>query len=95
MMGIVNNDGIGIGNVKARFDDGQLHILHLNAGLVTTCIAALTAFTGGNLLGTYQSGKTLTVSLDHPLVLQVDGNEGWEADSFSFTVLAQALKIKC
>jgi diacylglycerol kinase family enzyme len=80
---------------KARFDDGQLHILHLNSGLLTTFIAGLTAFSVGNLFGTYRSGKTLTVSLDHPLVLQVDGNEGWEADSYSFTILAQALKIKC
>jgi len=80
---------------KAQFDDGLLHILNINSGLVKTFIAGLTAFTVGNLLGTYRSGKTLTVTLDHPLVLQVDGNEGWEADSFSFRILPQALRIKC
>jgi diacylglycerol kinase family enzyme len=80
---------------KARFDDGKLHTLHLTCGLVTTLIAGLTAFTVGNLFGTYRSGEKLTVALDHPLVLQIDGNEGWEADSYSFRILPQALRIKC
>ncbi len=80
---------------KARFDDGQLHILCVNSGLLKTSIAGLTAFTVGNLLGQYRTGKRLTVKLKHPLVLQVDGNEGWEAESFSFRILPKALKIKC
>ena len=80
---------------KARFNDGKLHTLYLTTGLVTTFIAGLTAFTVGNLFGTYRSGETLTVTLDHPLVLQIDGNEGWEADSYSFRILPRALRIKC
>jgi diacylglycerol kinase family enzyme len=80
---------------RARFDDGQLHIRLINSGLIKTSFGILTAFTVGNLVGQYLTGTELTVKLDRPLVLQCDGNEGWEADSFSFTVLPKALKIKC
>jgi diacylglycerol kinase family enzyme len=80
---------------RARFDDGQLHIRWVNSGLLKTSFGILTAFTFGNLVGQYLTGKELSVKLDHPLVLQSDGNEGWEADSFSFKILPKALKIKC
>jgi len=29
------------------------------------------------------------------LILQIDGNNAWDADNFSFTVMPNALKIKC
>ena len=80
---------------KARFDDGQLHIRCINSGLLKTFFGMLTAFTLGNLIGQYLTGKELTLRLDRPLVLQCDGNEGWEADSFSFKILPKALKMKC
>ena len=80
---------------KARFDDGQLHIRCINSGLLKTSLGILTAFTLGNLIGQYLTGKELTLKLDRPLVLQCDGNEGWEADSFYFKILPKALKIKC
>ena len=80
---------------EARFDDGQLHIRCINAGLLKTSLGILTAFTLGNLFGQYLTGKELTLKLDRPLVLQCDGNEGWEADSFYFKILPKALKIKC
>jgi diacylglycerol kinase family enzyme len=80
---------------KARFDDRQLHILCVNSGLVKTFFGGLAAFTVGNPIGRYHTGKKLTLNLDRPLVLQFDGNDGWEADSFSFRILPRALKIKC
>jgi len=80
---------------RARFDDGQLHIRLINSGLFKTSFGILTAFTLGNLVGQYLTGRELTVKLDRPLVLQCDGNEGWEAKSFSFKILPKALKIKC
>ena len=80
---------------RARFDDGQLHIRLVNSGLAKTSFGILTAFTLGNLVGQYLTGRELTVQLDRPLVSQCDGNEGWEAKSFSFKILPKALKIKC
>jgi len=80
---------------QAAFNDRQLHILCVNTGLLGSVIAAGTAFTIGNRTGEYRSGRQLTVQLERPLVLQVDGNQGWTADNFSFTVLPKALKIKC
>ncbi len=87
--------GFGMNVVpRARFDDRQLHILWVDSGLVKTAIATLTSFTIGNRIGRYRPGRQLTITLDRPLPLQSDGNEGWVSKSFSFTVLAKALKIK-
>jgi len=80
---------------EARFDDGQLHIRCINSGLLKTFFGILAAFTLGNLIGHYLTGNALTLKLNRPLVLQCDGNEGWQADSFSFNILPKALKIKC
>ena len=80
---------------RARFDDRQLHILCVSSGLIKTAIGGTAAFIIGNRTGEYRTGRQLTVKLDRPLVLQTDGDEGWAADSFSFTILPKALKIKC
>jgi len=80
---------------RARFDDRQLHILCVSSGLIKTVIGGTAAFIIGNRTGEYRTGQQLTVKLDRPLVLQTDGDEGWSADSFSFTILPKALKIKC
>ena len=79
----------------ARLDDRQLHILCINSGLFQSVIGAITAFTVGNCIGQYRTGRQLTVNLERPLVLQIDGNDAWEADLFTFKVLPNALKIKC
>ncbi len=80
---------------KARFDDGQLHTLSINAGLLKAVIGGLSAFASGNKVGRYRACRRLTVSLNRPVALQIDGNEGWESDEFHFAVLSRGLKIKC
>ena len=80
---------------RARFDDRQLHILWVSSGLMKTVIGGTAAFIIGNRTGEYRTGGELSVNLDRPLVLQTDGDEGWEAETFSFTILPKALKIKC
>ncbi len=80
---------------QARFDDRKLHILCINEGLFKSIIGGVSAFLIGNRIGQYCTGRQLTLKLERPLVMQYDGNEGWEADSFSFSVLPKALKIKC
>ena len=80
---------------KARFDDGQLHTLCVNAGLFKAVVGGLTAFAYGNKVGQYRACRRLTVSLNRPVAIQIDGNEGWESDGFHFTVLQGGLKIKC
>jgi len=88
--------GFGMNVVpRAAFDDRRLHILCVNSGLLGSVMAAATAFTVGNRMGKYGNGRQLTVQLEKPLVLQADGNPGWTADEFTFTVLPKALKIKC
>ena len=88
--------GFGMNVVpKARFDDGKLHICCINSGLFQSVTGGITAFTSGNRIGQYHTGRRLVVKLDRPILLQVDGNAGWEATAFTFTVLPKALKIKC
>ena len=88
--------GFGMNVVpKARFDDRQLHILCITSGLFKTIIGAVSAFTIGNQIGQYRTGQQVTVRLERPLILQIDGDEGWEAEAFTFAVLPNALKIKC
>ena len=80
---------------RARFDDGLLHILSINSGLLGTVFGAATSFTVGNRVGQYRTGRQLAIRLKRPAVLQVDGNRGWQSETFSFSVLPEALKIKC
>ena len=79
---------------RARFDDGLLHILCIRSGLFGSIFGAVTSFTIGNRVGQYLTGRQLAVKLERPVVLQVDGNIGWESDVFNFRVLPKALKIK-
>jgi diacylglycerol kinase (ATP) len=88
--------GFGMNVVpKARFNDGQLHVCCINSGLFQTVIGGISAFSTGNRIGRYRTCRHLTVKFDSPLALQFDGNAGWEATAFTFTVLPRALKIKC
>ena len=79
---------------KAQFDDRNLHILCINSGLFTCAIGVVTAFTIGNRIGKYCTGKKISVQLAHPIMLQIDGNYAWKSDVFSFSVMPNALKIK-
>lgn len=88
--------GFGMNVVpEARFDDRKMHILCVNSCLFKCAIGVVTTFTMGNRIGTYLTGKKMSVRLNHPLMLQIDGNYAWDADSFSFTLMPHALKIKC
>lgn len=88
--------GFGMNVVpRARLHDRQLHLLCINSGLLKSAVGVITAFTIGNRIGRYFAGHHLTITLDRPLLFQNDGNEGWVSDSFSFTVLPNALMMKC
>jgi diacylglycerol kinase (ATP) len=79
---------------EARFDDQKLHVLCINSGLFKCTIGLVTAFTIGNRIGKYCTGEKISVLLEHPLMLQIDGNHAWKSDTFSFTVIPNVLKIK-
>jgi diacylglycerol kinase family enzyme len=86
--------GFGMNLVpKARFDDGVLHALSMDARWFKILVAGCTAFTIGNRMGRHRTAHRVTVKLDRPLFLQIDGNRSWEADRFTFGLLPRALKI--
>lgn len=87
--------GYGMKTVpKARFDDGLLHILLINSGFFESVFGGITAFTAGNRIGQYLTGRVINVKLNQSVILQFNGNVGWTADTFSFTLLPGALRIK-
>jgi diacylglycerol kinase family enzyme len=79
---------------RARFDDGLLHILSIKSGLLGCTVGVVTSLTTGNRVGKYRTGREMAVKLERPVMLQVDGNMGWESDVFNFRVLPKALRIK-
>jgi diacylglycerol kinase family enzyme len=87
--------GMGLRAVpRARWSDGFLHTLTLDSGLPGIVGGLLTGFTVGNRCGDYRFGKKVTVRLNAPLTLQIDGDVGWSADRFTFSVLPGAIRLK-
>ncbi len=80
---------------KARLNDGKLHLLGIKFNLFMILIGSVTAFTVGNRVGKYFSAAQAAILLKKPAELQIDGNRAWNADRFDFTVLPNALKMKC
>jgi len=78
---------------RASFGDGHLHVLYIASGLVGTVLGLATSFTIGNRVGHYTEGRLATVFSEDPMTLQIDGNVGWNASEFAFSVLPKALKI--
>lgn len=78
----------------ARLDDRMLHVMIPRPGLLSTTLGILCAFTVGNRIGRHMECRHLSVSLDRPLSLQVDGDLAWESDSFTFSVLPKVLRLK-
>ncbi|WP_319523409.1 diacylglycerol kinase family protein [uncultured Desulfosarcina sp.] len=87
--------GMGLQAVpRARWGDGFLHTLTLASGLPGIVGGLFTGFTIGNRCGDYRRGKTAAVRSTTPLTLQIDGDTGWSADQFTFSVLAGAIRLK-
>lgn len=80
---------------RARFDDGKLHVLSVNSGLWGLIIGGVTAFTVGNRIGRYQTGRRVSLDVDRPQGLQTDGSPAWTSRTFTFGLLPRALRIKC
>jgi diacylglycerol kinase family enzyme len=87
--------GMGLQAVpRARWSDGRLHTLTLASGLPGIVGGLSTGFTIGNRCGNYRFGKSASVRLTSPLTLQIDGDPGWSADQFTFSVLPGAIRLK-
>jgi diacylglycerol kinase family enzyme len=87
--------GMGLKVVpRARWDDGKLHTMTITSGLAGILTGLVTGFTIGNRAGEYRCGTDLTVRLDSPLTLQIDGEVGWTSDRFAFSVLPGVMRLK-
>jgi diacylglycerol kinase (ATP) len=79
---------------QASRDDGYLHVLIARTRLLGTLAAIATSFLGGNRMGDYRKGKTVTVRTAQDAYLQIDGNLTREGRDFRFEVLPQALVVR-
>jgi diacylglycerol kinase family enzyme len=87
--------GMGLKAVpRARWDDGRLHTQLIASGTAGALMGILTGFSIGNRAGTYRAGRRLTVRLDAPVMIQIDGELGWSSDRFGFSVLPGVLRLK-
>ena len=78
---------------RARFDDGKLHTVIIESGLLGLSLMIAESFTIGNRVGRYRAAETLTIRCGSPLRLQYDGELGWEAEAFEFRVLPGLLRV--
>ncbi|WP_419658599.1 putative diacylglycerol kinase [Desulfosarcina variabilis str. Montpellier] len=87
--------GMGLKAVpRARWDDGHLHTQLIASGAVGALMGLLTGFTIGNRAGEYRAGQHVSVRLDTPVTVQIDGELGWTSDRFGFRVLPGVLRLK-
>ncbi len=80
---------------QAKFDDGYLHMLILNAGPIATLYALATALVaGGNRMGEYYKAKEINITTSTEQLLQRNGDpEKEKRKKFSFKVLPKDLKL--
>ncbi len=88
--------GYGLNMVPtARFDDGKIHMLWHNSGIIRTVITTASAISIGNHFGSApQACQSANVQLSHPQYVQIDGNLGWQATAFDFEILPGVFNIK-
>ena len=87
--------GMGLKAVpRARWDDAKLHAVTVASGLSGILAGLITGFTIGNQVGDYRRGEKITVRLDAPRIIQIDGELGWASNRFAFRVLPGVLRLK-
>ncbi|MBN1363751.1 MAG: hypothetical protein JW976_03005 [Syntrophaceae bacterium] len=79
---------------QAQVDDGYLHLLIINVGLIGTFYALATSLMGGNRIGEYYKAKEINIATSTQQLLQRNGDpEKEKRTNFSFKVLPKELKL--
>jgi len=78
---------------QARFDDGRLHLLAINAGVGEIMQNLAQAFLDENKMGTHASGVEIRIRTPQVRRAQTDGNLYRKGKDFTFRVLPKALKM--
>ena len=78
---------------NAVFDDGQLHLLAVNSGWTEIVQNLANSFIDENKMGTYRTGREISLVLPKEKYAQTDGNLYRKGKRFRFRVLPQALKM--
>jgi len=78
---------------NAVFDDGWLHLLVVNSGWGEIVQNLANSFIDENKMGTYRTGREISLTMTQERHAQIDGNLYRKGTSFRFRVLPQALKM--
>ncbi len=78
---------------NAVFDDGLLHLLAVNSGWGEIVQNLANSFIDENRMGTYRTGREISLTMAQERYAQTDGNLYRKGTSFHFRVLPQALKM--
>ena len=88
--------GFGLKMVpRARFDDGQLHLLCFESGVLGVMAGVVGALATGNRIGRFYSGRRASLEFETPQEFQSDGDWRWKAKRFRFEIAPQALNVRC
>jgi len=79
---------------KARFDDGNLHLLAINVSRTKAIYILVGSFLGQNSIGKYRKGQTINITTKEERNLQTEGNLLRKGTEFKFEVLPGALKMR-
>jgi diacylglycerol kinase family enzyme len=78
----------------AKLADGQLHVVFVSSDPPTALSGIVTSLLGGNRFGTYRICKSLHLSIDQEVQLQVDGELDRQGSEFGFRILPAALRVR-
>ncbi len=79
---------------KAKFDDGQLHLLAVNSGFLKVSYGLLRCFLGGNTVGRYEIATSIFIHSSKEEYIQSDGTVRKKGNDFHFKVLPGELKMR-
>lgn len=79
---------------KARFDDGNLHLLAISVSRTEAIYILVRSFLDQNSIGKYRKGHTINITTKEERYLQTNGELYRKGTKFKFEVLPGALKIR-
>ncbi len=79
---------------KARFDDGNLHLLAISVSRTEAIYILVRSFLDQNSIGKYRKGHTINITTKEERYLQTNGELYRKGKKFKFEVLPGALKIR-
>lgn len=87
--------GFGLNIVpNANINDGNIHVLYLNSGILKVCFGIAASFLYKNKIGEYKTAKKINIKTNIELYLQIHGTLEKKNNYFQFEILPDKLKVR-